>query len=69
MVPQLLVQTARCGGEPITELLEDAGYHCNALLKRALDNNINLLCPEGTLTNDDREKKSGKHFQQILRGL
>lgn len=65
VVPQLLVQTEHCGGEPVIEVLQDAGYHCNVLLKYARDNSINLLCPEGqTLSCDDWEKKSGKHFQK-----
>jgi transposase len=63
VVPKLLEQSERSSGERVTEVLEDAGYHCKAILNHAMDNDINLLCPEGqTLNDDDWEKKSEKRF-------
>ncbi len=64
VVPKLIDQTERVTEERVTEVLEDAGYHCNALLNHALEHDINILCPQGrTDTGDERwEKKSGKIF-------
>lgn len=64
VVPGLVEQSERSTGERVGELLEDAGYHCNALLTHALENDINLLCPQGRTDGGDEswEKISKKRY-------
>ncbi len=64
VVPALIEQTERTSNERVTELMDDAGYHCNALLSHALEHDINLLCPQGRTDGGDDtwEKTSDKLF-------
>ncbi len=64
VVPNLIEQTERVTEERVKEVLEDAGYHCAALLNHALEHDINILCPQGRTDGGDEswEKKSGKIF-------
>jgi transposase len=64
VVPSLVEQTERVTEQRVEEILEDAGYHCNDLLNHAVENDINILCPQGRSDSDEVswEKKSSKLF-------
>ena len=64
VVPKLIEQTERVTEERVTEVLEDAGYHCAAVLNHALEHDINILCPQGSADGADKnwEKTSDKMF-------
>jgi transposase len=64
VVPGLIDQTARTAEQRVEEVLEDAGYHTSALLNHAIENNINMLCPQGRTDGgpESWEKQSEKIF-------
>jgi transposase len=43
----MLDQSRRVTGEPVTELLLDAGYFDDGVIAAALEREVSLLCPEG----------------------
>lgn len=47
VVAAMLDQSKRVTGEPITELLLDAGYFDDGVIAAALEREVSLLCPEG----------------------
>ena len=64
VVPGLVDQTERVANERVSELMDDAGYHCKALLAHAVEHDINLLCPSGRADGGEEswERKSDKFF-------
>jgi len=47
VLPELISQAARTNGMPVRELMADAGYHSSAVISLALEEDIDLLCPQG----------------------
>ena len=47
-VPQMLEMSESISEEKVSTLMLDAGYNTNAILHLAVEQDINLLCPEGS---------------------
>lgn len=64
VVPGLIDQSERVANERVSELMDDAGYHCKDLLIHAVEHDINLLCPSGRTDGGDEswERRSEKFF-------
>jgi len=59
-IPVLLDQSKQITGSAPKELLLDAGYFCDQMIKESLERDISLLCPEGK--RDGQAKQSSKYF-------
>jgi len=60
VMPDMLDQSQAVSGDPVEELLLDAGYCSHDILKEALERDINLLCPEGKVPGEG--KASNKQY-------
>jgi transposase len=61
VIGALLDQSSRVIGTPAEELLLDAGYFDDSVIKATLDRDVSLLCPESTTPG---EPKAGKVFHK-----
>ncbi len=57
VIPGLLEQSQRVTGECTKTLLLDAGYCCDSVIETAIEQDINLLCPEGKRVDKPRAGK------------
>lgn len=62
-VKPMLSQAERTGGGAVSQASFDAGYFTAEVLGTAVEQNIDVLCPEGkTRSEEDWEKRSTKQF-------
>lgn len=47
VIPELLDQCVSLSEETLNELMLDAEYFCDQIVKESLEREISLLCPEG----------------------
>lgn len=59
VIPELLDQCVSLSGETPNELMLDAGYFCDQIVKESLEREISLLCPEG---NDGGRPKEYRRY-------
>jgi hypothetical protein len=55
VVAAMLDQSKRVAGEPVQELLLDAGYFDDGIIAATLERDVSLLCPEGSVVGTAKE--------------
>jgi len=62
VVASMVEMAQRIGGEKVNELMMDSGYFNNEIITECIEQNINLLCPEGRSLGSGEWTKQSKLF-------